>query len=183
MLRFLDIFFSFFGMLFLSPLLIFIYVISLTEGNDPLFVQERLGKEKRPFKLIKFRTMKPNTESIASHLISKDQITTFGKFLRSSKIDELPQLWNVFKGEMSFVGPRPNLSNQLELIKQRDMHKVYRSLPGITGLAQIKKIDMSKPKLLAITDSEMLQTLNLKNYFFYIIKTIFGSGSGDAVER
>ena len=124
MRRFLDIFFSFFGLLFLSPLLIFIYVISLVAGNDPLFVQERLGKDKKLFKLLKFRTMKPNTESAASHLISKDQITPLGKFLRISKIDELPQLWNVLRGEMSFVGPRPNLSSQLELIKQREKYKV-----------------------------------------------------------
>ena len=136
MLRFLDIFFSFFGMLFLSPLLIFIYVISLTEGNDPLFVQERLGKEKRPSKLIKFRTMKPNTESIASHLISKDQITTFGKFLRSSKIDELPQLWNVFKGEMSFVGPRPNVLAETKLYTDEEK-KLLSVRPGITDFASI----------------------------------------------
>ncbi|WP_275668563.1 sugar transferase [Aeromonas dhakensis] len=146
-----------------------------------MFVQERVGRYKKPFKLIKFRTMSVNTQSVASHLASTSSITKLGGFLRKTKIDELPQLINVLKGEMSLVGPRPNLFNQEELIKERDALGVYEVLPGITGLAQIKNIDMSTPVLLAKTDRQMIDTLTLTSYFRYIIMTATGSGSGDAV--
>ena len=93
----------------------------------------------------------------------------------------MPQLINVLIGSMSFVGPRPNLFNQEELIKARDYLSVYESRPGITGLAQIQNIDMSTPDILAKTDNEMIQNLNTVSYFKYIIKTITGSGRGDAI--
>ncbi len=125
--------------------------------------------------------MSVNTQSVASHLASTSSITKLGGFLRKTKIDELPQLINVLKGEMSLVGPRPNLFNQEELIKERDALGVYEVLPGITGLAQIKNIDMSTPVLLAKTDRQMIDTLTLTSYFRYIIMTATGSGSGDAV--
>ncbi|GAL08831.1 UDP-N-acetylgalactosaminyltransferase [Photobacterium aphoticum] len=117
-------------------------------------MQERVGRHKKPFKLIKFRTMSVETKSVASHLASSASITKLGAFLRKTKIDELPQLINVLKGEMSLVGPRPNLFNQEELITERDALGVYDVLPGITGLAQINTIDMSTPKLLAETDKK-----------------------------
>ena len=126
--------------------------------------------------------MHVNTKSVASHLAGQASITKFGGFLRRSKLDELPQLINVLIGDMSLVGPRPNLYNQTELIKEREERDVYSHLPGITGLAQINEIDMSTPKELAIKDAEMLQTLNLGNYFKYIFATVMGKGQGDRVK-
>ena len=106
-------------------------------------------------------------------------ITKLGGFLRKTKIDELPQLINVLKGEMSLVGPRPNLFNQHDVIQAREEYNVYRALPGITGLAQIQEIDMSMPELLAKTDNEMIETLTVKSYFQYIAMTALGKGAGD----
>ena len=126
--------------------------------------------------------MTVETKSVASHLVNNASITKLGAFLRKTKLDELPQLINVLKGEMSLVGPRPNLFNQEDLIKEREALGVYDVLPGITGLAQVQNIDMSTPNLLAKTDKEMIDTLNLKGYFIYIFKTATGSGSGDAVK-
>src|SRR5690554_7173326 len=125
--------------------------------------------------------MKKGTASVASHLASADAITPFGRFLRRTKLDELPQLWNVLKGEMSLVGPRPCLFNQEELINERASRGVLDVRPGITGLAQVNDIDMSTPKLLAETDARMLASLNLKHYFRYIVQTATGKGSGDRV--
>ncbi|HAS8286371.1 TPA: sugar transferase [Vibrio vulnificus] len=183
MIRLLDFLAAFFGLLFLWPILVVVTVIGLFDTGSPIFVQERVGRNRKPFKLIKFRTMSVETQSVASHLASTSSITKLGAFLRKTKIDELPQLINVLKGEMSLVGPRPNLFNQEELIKERDALDVYNVLPGITGLAQVQNIDMSTPQLLAKTDREMIDTLTIKNYFKYIIMTVTGSGSGDAVKK
>jgi len=181
-IRTLDLVMAFFGLIVTSPILLIVTIIGYFDTRSPIFIQERVGKNKRPFKLIKFRTMSVDTKSVASHLASNASITKLGSFLRKTKIDELPQLINVLKGEMSFVGPRPNLFNQDELITERDSRGVYDVLPGITGLAQVSTIDMSTPKLLAETDQKMIQTLTLKNYFRYIIMTATGSGSGDRVK-
>lgn len=97
-------------------------------------------------------------------------------------MDELPQLWNVLKGEMSLVGPRPGLFNQVELTAARAKKGVFEARPGITGLAQVNKIDMSTPELLAETDQKMLDNLTLKYYFMYIVLTITGKGAGDRVK-
>lgn len=183
MIRFLDLLFSFFGLLFGFPILLILFIIGLFDTGSPIFKQERVGRHKKPFTLVKFRTMKVDTASVASHLASSASITKFGHFLRRTKLDELPQLWNVLKGEMSLVGPRPGLFNQHELTEERDLHNVYSARPGITGLAQVNEIDMSTPKLLAETDSEMLRTLNLANYFKYIIMTVSGKGKGDRVGK
>lgn len=182
MIRVIDFLASFFGLLFLWPILIVVIIIGLFDTGSPVFVQTRVGKNKKPFKLIKFRTMSVDTKSVASHLASSASITKFGSFLRKTKIDELPQLINVLKGEMSLVGPRPNLFNQDELIEEREKLGVYKVLPGITGLAQIQNVDMSTPSVLAKIDKEMIDTLSLKKYFQYIIATVTGSGSGDAVK-
>lgn len=182
MIRFIDFLTAFLGLLFLWPVLLIVTIIGLFDTGSPIFVQERVGRNKKPFKLIKFRTMSVETKSVASHLASNASITKLGGFLRKTKIDELPQLINVVKGEMSLVGPRPNLFNQEELIAERDAMGVYSVLPGITGLAQVQNIDMSTPALLAKTDREMIDSLTLKSYFKYIIMTVTGSGSGDAVK-
>ncbi|ELI9684342.1 sugar transferase [Vibrio vulnificus] len=183
MIRLLDFLAAFFGLLFLWPILVVVTVIGLFDTGSPIFIQERVGRNRKPFKLVKFRTMSVDTQSVASHLASTSSITKLGAFLRKTKIDELPQLINVLKGEMSLVGPRPNLFNQEELIKEREALGVYNVLPGITGLAQVQNIDMSTPQLLAKTDREMIDTLTIKNYFKYIIMTVTGSGSGDAVKK
>ncbi len=182
MIRTLDFFFALFGLLFALPFLVILYVIGLFDTGSPIFTQERVGRNKKPFTLVKFRTMKVDTASVASHLASSSSITPFGCFLRKTKIDELPQLINVLKGEMSLVGPRPNLFNQGILIKERDALGVYEVLPGITGLAQVQKIDMSTPKLLAKTDQQMIESLTVKKYLNYIVLTLVGSGRGDAVK-
>ncbi|WP_286889464.1 sugar transferase [Pseudoalteromonas sp. ESRF-bin5] len=182
MIRVLDFFFSLFGLLFALPFLLILYLIGLFDTGSPLFKQERVGRNKKPFTLVKFRTMSVDTASVASHLASSASITRFGGFLRKTKLDELPQLWNVLKGEMSLVGPRPGLFNQQELTQARDAKNIYNVRPGITGLAQVSEIDMSTPELLAETDAKMIATLNLKDYFTYILQTVTGSGSGDRVK-
>lgn len=181
MIRIFDFLFSFIGLLLGCPVLLVLLVIGFFDTRSPVFFQERVGREKKPFTLVKFRTMKKNTVSVASHLACASSITRFGHFLRRTKLDELPQLWNVLKGEMSFVGPRPCLFNQKELIDEREQRGVLAARPGITGLAQVNGIDMSTPKLLAETDQKMLANLTVNAYFKYIIMTVAGKGSGDKV--
>jgi lipopolysaccharide/colanic/teichoic acid biosynthesis glycosyltransferase len=181
MIRFLDLLFSFLGLLILSPILIILLIIGYFDTGLPIFYQERVGKNLKPFNLLKFRSMHVNAPSVATHLVSSNLITNFGGILRKYKLDELPQLWNVLIGDMSLVGPRPNLFNQTELIMERKSRGVYCIRPGITGLAQIKKIDMSNPQLLAQTDSQMIRDLSTFYYFKYIFLTLFGKGFGDRV--
>jgi lipopolysaccharide/colanic/teichoic acid biosynthesis glycosyltransferase len=183
MMRTLDIFFSFIGLVFGFPILAVLFIIGLFDTGSPVFTQKRVGRNKKPFTLVKFRTMKVDTASVASHLASSASITKFGHFLRKTKLDELPQLWNVLKGEMSLVGPRPGLFNQEELTLARERHNVFAVRPGITGLAQVNEIDMSTPELLAKTDREMIDNLSVGAYFRYILMTVTGSGSGDRVGK
>jgi len=182
MLRALDLLFSFFGLVFGFPVLLLIYLVGLFDTGSPVFKQERVGKNKKPFILVKFRTMSVDTASVASHLASTASITKLGGFLRKTKLDELPQLWNVLKGEMSLVGPRPGLFNQVELTQAREAKGVFDVRPGITGLAQVNDIDMSTPELLASTDAKMIEEMNIKNYFKFIIQTVLGAGVGDRVK-
>lgn len=183
LLRTFDFVFALLGLVFGFPLLVLITIIGLFDTGAPIFRQERVGKNKKSFVLVKFRTMKIDTASVASHLASTSSITPFGHFLRRSKLDELPQLWNVLKGEMSLVGPRPCLFNQQELIDHRDNLSVFDVRPGITGLAQVNKIDMSTPKILAETDNEMIMSLTVVDYFKYILQTVVGKGGGDRVTK
>lgn len=183
MIRLFDFLFSFFGILFLLPLMLVLYIIGLFDTGSPVFKQERVGKNKKPFTLYKFRTMNVKAQSVATHLANTAEITKFGSFLRKSKLDELPQLFNVLFGDMSLVGPRPNLFNQTELIGERDKRGVYNVVPGITGLAQINEIDMSTPTELAIKDAEMIKSLTITDYFKYIFATVGGKGQGDRVVK
>ena len=181
MIRTLDFVFSLLGLVFGFPVLLVLCVIGLFDTGSPVFRQERVGRHKKPFTLVKFRTMSVDTASVASHLASSSSITKFGHFLRRTKLDELPQLWNVLKGEMSLVGPRPCLFNQEELIQQREQRGVLGARPGVTGLAQVNDIDMSTPRLLAETDQKMLKNLTVGAYFKYIFMTVAGKGAGDRV--
>ncbi len=181
MLRIFDFTFALLGLIIAFPVLLVIYVLGLFDTGSPLFRQERVGRHQKPFVLVKFRTMKIDTASVASHLASSASITRMGAFLRKTKLDELPQLWNVLKGEMSLVGPRPGLFNQQELTTERAQRGVFDVRPGITGLAQVSDIDMSTPKLLAETDQRMIRELTLAHYFKYILMTVLGKGAGDRV--
>lgn len=183
LIRSLDILFSLLGLVFGFPLLVVIFVSSFFDTGSPIFRQKRVGRNKIPFTLVKFRTMSASTVSVASHLECRSSITSLGSCLRKTKLDELPQLWNVLRGDMSLVGPRPSLFNQEELIYLRSTLNVYCVRPGITGLAQINNIDMSTPELLAKADAEMISTMSLGMYFEYIFLTIIGKGRGDRIWR
>ena len=172
MIRLLDVVFSFLFLILLFPLFILIFFIVFLDNGFPLFIQKRVGLNLKNFTLIKFRTMKMGTVSAGTHLIDSSNITHFGHFLRKFKLDELPQLLNVLMGDMSLVGPRPCLSNQKKLIIERKKRRVYKVKPGITGLAQVSGINMSRPVLLAKTDLKMIKQMNLFYYFYYIFKTI-----------
>jgi O-antigen biosynthesis protein WbqP len=183
MIRCIDMICAFCGLVLLGPLLLMLTVLGYFDTGSPWFRQTRVGRGQRAFVLVKFRTMKVNTVSVASHLVEASAITTYGRFLRSSKLDELPQLWNVLKGEMSLVGPRPGLANQEELTRERALRGIYAVRPGITGLAQINGIDMSIPRLLAETDERMIKSFTVIDYFRYVLLTVLGRGSGDRVRR
>jgi lipopolysaccharide/colanic/teichoic acid biosynthesis glycosyltransferase len=180
-MRFLDLLFSISGLFVVTPVMIIIAAIGLFDTGSPLFLQRRVGRGQRPFTLVKFRTMRVGSAQVATHLADASTITAFGRFLRRSKLDELPQLWNVLMGDMSLVGPRPCLPGQVELIAERERHGVFGVRPGITGLAQVRGIDMSTPRLLAETDAVMIANLGLSDYFRFIVQTVMGKGSGDRV--
>ncbi len=181
MIRVFDFVFSLLGLVVGFPVLLVLTIIGLFDTGSPIFRQVRIGRYQQPFTLVKFRTMKVDTASVATHLASSASITRFGHFLRKTKLDELPQLWNVLKGEMSLVGPRPGLFNQEELTEERAKRGVFDVRPGITGLAQVNEIDMSTPALLAETDQKMIQSLTVTDYFKYIFMTVAGKGAGDRV--
>lgn len=178
MIRFFDFVFSLVGLVFCAPVLLLLVLIGLFDTGSPVFRQVRVGLNKKPFTLVKFRTMKVDTASVASHLASSSSITKFGHFLRRTKLDELPQLWNALKDDMSLVGPRPGLFNQEELVEARQRHGVFAARPFITGLSQVNDIDMSTPESLAESDAKMIAEMSLSKYFKYIFQTIAGSGSG-----
>jgi len=183
MIRFLDLSFSIFGFIIILPLFIVLYIIGLFDTGSPFFIQERIGQHKKTFKLIKFRTMQIGAAQVGTHLASASDITNFGNFLRKTKLDELPQLINVIKGEMSLVGARPGLTTQTELRYERNKRTVFDYRPGITGLGQINLVDMSTPKKLSLYDQLMLKNFNSCLYLKIITKTILGKGSGDRIKQ
>lgn len=172
MFRALDFFLSFIFFVILFPIIIISLILSWFDTGSPLFLQIRLGKNCSRFLIVKFRTMRLNTASSETHLINRNSITFFGFFLRKYKLDELPQLWNVFVGDMSIVGPRPCLPSSKKLIRERKKRNVFKVRPGITGLAQILGVNMKTPILLAKTDLKMIKKLNIVYYFYYILATI-----------
>jgi len=163
--------------------MILIYIVGLVDSSSPVFSQQRVGRYRQTFTLMKFRTMHIDTNSVGTHLVDSASITKFGRFLRKTKLDELPQLFNVLFGHMSLVGPRPCLPNQTELVKERDKRGVFEVRPGITGLAQVNEIDMSTPRKLARYDAIMIKALTMRLYFELIMATGFGKGAGDRVKN
>ena len=183
LIRLFDVLIAVGCLVIMSPLLVFIFLALYWETGSPIFFQQRMGRHKRPFVLIKFRTMLFGTPSVPSHLASRKSITRLGKYFRLTKLDELPQLWNVIVGEMSLVGPRPNLMQQHELIAERDKVGIYKVRPGITGLAQILGIDMSRPRLLARLDNQMIKQFGVKKYFFYLMATLSKRSVKDHIQN
>jgi lipopolysaccharide/colanic/teichoic acid biosynthesis glycosyltransferase len=182
-IRVLDILLSVMGLVAGFPLLALLWVWGWFESRSPLIRQVRVGKDQQPFELVKFRTMRLGTANLPTHLVDASAVTPFGRFLRRSKLDELPQLWNVLKGEMSLVGPRPCLPSQTQLIDERERFGVFAVRPGITGLAQLTGVDMSEPRRLAEVDGQMVSTLSLGLYFRCVIATALGRGWGDRVRK
>lgn len=158
-------------------------VIWLECRASPFFWQVRLGRNEAPFRLLKLRTMAIDTVEAASHEVGGQQILKVGRIIRATKIDELPQLWNVLIGQMSLVGPRPGLPVQQELIDARRSFNVYELMPGITGVSQVAGIDMSSPWDLAELDASYGQVWRLRRDLSILYRTILGKGSGDAATR
>ena len=183
MIRVLDILLSVAGLAMGCPILALLWLWGWFESRSPLIRQVRVGKDQRPFELVKFRTMRLGTANLPTHMVDSSAVTPFGRCLRRSKLDELPQLWNVLKGEMSLVGPRPCLPSQVQLIAEREQLGVFAVRPGVTGLAQLSGVDMSEPRRLAEVDRQMVDTLSLRLYLRCVIATALGRGWGDRVRR
>lgn len=181
--RIFDLIIAILGVIVLFPLVLFIWLVCYFSTRKPVFAQERVGRNQKKFTLFKFRTMHVNTPHVATHLASSAQVTKVGRILRKTKLDELPQLINVLNGTMSFVGPRPCLPNQVELIQLRQTHQVFKVRPGITGLAQILGIDMSEPEKLVAKEVFMIRSFNVFAYFKYLLATFFGRGQGDKIKQ
>jgi O-antigen biosynthesis protein WbqP len=157
-------------------------LIRADSRGSPLFVQQRVGQGERRFTLLKLRTMRAGAPQAGTHLVSASETTTLGRWLRRTKIDELPQVLCVLAGTMSFVGPRPCLPVQTELIEARKRRNVYAVLPGITGPAQVAGIDMSDPERLAEVDGAYVATRGLLVDLRCLIATAIGGGRGDFVQ-
>jgi len=182
-LRAVDIAFSAAGLLVSWPIILAsMALISATSDGPAIFRQSRVGLRQRPFVCYKLRTMQRGTPSAASHEVSQSSVTPIGRLLRRTKIDELPQLWNVLMGEMSLVGPRPCLPSQSELIEARARLDVFSVRPGITGPGQIAGVDMSAPARLAALDRTWVENPSASAYFQAIALTLIGRGQGDRVK-
>lgn len=172
------------GLLCLSPLFLVVApLIRLSSPGPVLFAQTRVGRERRPFTCYKFRTMYVGTRQAGTHEVTQASVTRVGAFLRKTKIDEIPQLWNVVRGEMCLVGPRPCLPVQEELIAERERRGVYSVTPGITGLGQIRGIDMSDPVRLAECDAEYVARRSWQFDLKILLWTLRGQGMEDRVSR
>lgn len=174
--RFFDILFSFLAILFLSPLFIFLaFMIRLTSKGPVIFEQERIGQFGKVIKIYKFRTMNskaPKSKATKDFDDAKEYITKFGKFLRVTSLDEMPQLLNVLKGDMSIIGPRPLILDEVFIHKLREKNDVYLIKPGITGLAQVNGRDFLDAQDKVNFDTEYLHNMSLKLDLMIFIKSI-----------
>ena len=160
-----------FLIVFSFPMLIIVLLVKLTSKGPVLYWSDRVGKNNKIFKMPKFRTMVVDTPAIATHLMTNPELhcTSVGSFMRKTSLDELPQLYSVLKGDMSFVGPRPALFNQDDLIELRTKKGIHNLIPGITGWAQINGRDD-----LPIPEKVDLDEFYLKNRsFLFDLKTLF----------
>lgn len=169
------------GVVTLPLVLVAAVLVKLDSPGPALFRQERVGRSETIFICYKLRTMAHGTRAAGTHEVSAASVTTLGRWLRRLKIDELPQLWNVLRGEMSLVGPRPCLPSQTRLIEERRARGVYAVRPGITGRAQVDGLDMSTPVELAVEDAIWARSPNLADYLRLVFLTIAGKGRGDAI--
>lgn len=172
LIRTLDVLFSVLGIVVLLPFLVLIIFCLLRESHSPLFRQVRVGRNGVTFKILKFRTMVLHAPTIPTHEVDSNLVTHLGKYLRLSKLDELPQLWNVMVGEMSLVGPRPCLPEQTLLIDERKAVGIDTYKPGITGLSQILGVKMDEPLHMVALEQQMLSTISATRYVFYIVLTL-----------
>ncbi|MFA9457612.1 sugar transferase [Halalkalibacter sp. AB-rgal2] len=180
--RLVDIVMSLIGMILLSPIFLILIIAIKAETKGPvLFKQKRVGIHKAYFHILKFRTMRIDTpEDTPTHLLDNpDQyITKVGKFLRKTSLDELPQIWNIFVGQMSIIGPRPALWNQYDLIAERDKYGANDVPPGLTGWAQINGRDELPIDVKAQLDGEYVGKIGMKmdvKCFFGTIVSVFKS--------
>lgn len=165
-------------------LMIGVWVAVRASSPGPgIFTQQRVGRHGQNFTCVKFRTMRVGTESRGTHEVSPASITPVGRLLRRTKIDELPQVWNIIRNDMSLIGPRPGLPIQEELFAARARHGVFKVKPGISGLAQVQGIDMSDPERLARVDAEYIKLQSLLLDVKLIFKTVSGGGQGDKVRQ
>lgn len=172
--RAVDIFVSAAGLAVLSPVFLLLYILVARQSPGPaIFSQVRIGRHEREFACLKFRTMYVDAPVRPTHEVAGSHITSIGRVLRKMKLDELPQLINVLRGEMSLVGPRPCLPSQRELIAQRRRFGVFDQRPGITGLAQIQGIDMSDPARLASVDGEYVADVRFRTDLRILVATVF----------
>ena len=184
MKRTFDFLVSACGLIFLMPVMLIIaWFVARSSPGGVLFVQTRVGKSEKPFQCYKFRTMAHGAPVAGSHEVADSWITPTGRRLRSSKLDELPQLFNVLRGDMSLVGPRPCLPNQDEVIAARRARNVFSIRPGITGTAQLASIDMSTPEKLAEADRSYIENQTFTGDLRIVAATVLGGGSGDAASR
>ena len=182
--RLIDIILSFIGMVILSPVfLILIIAIKLDSKGPILFKQKRVGIHKSYFHILKFRTMKIDApKDTPTHLLEDPEqyITRMGKFLRKTSLDELPQIWNIFVGQMSIIGPRPALWNQYDLIEERDKYNANDVTPGLTGWAQINGRDEVPIEVKARFDGEYVEKMgpwmDIKCFFGTIISVFKSDG-------
>lgn len=171
MKRGFDILSSLIAILLFSPiLLVLAIIVKCTSPGPILFKQRRMGKDNKEFMIYKFRTMRIDTPNVATHLLKNPEqyITPIGKFMRKTSLDELPQLFNILKGEMSVVGPRPALYNQYDLIEMRTNANVHTVRPGLTGLAQVSGRDELENEQKVYFDQQYVQ----KQSFFFDLKLI-----------
>lgn len=165
----------------LPVIIALIPIVRFTSPGSALFHQRRVGRNREIFFCHKIRTMATGTPQVGTHEVSESSVTGIGRLLRRTKLDEIPQLWNVFTGEMSLVGPRPCLPSQSELIREREERGVFALRPGITGLGQIRGIDMSDPIGLAECDAEYAAERSAIFDLKLIWLTLVGAGMGDRV--
>lgn len=181
--RIIDLSFAIAVIALVGWLLLIIWgLIKIDSKGSGLFKQKRVGLHGKYFTCYKFRTMKVGTPQVGTHELGADSVTRLGQFLRKSKLDELPQVINILKGELSLVGPRPSMTNLSKVIEARLEKDVLNVLPGITGLAQVNDVDMSDPELLSQWDYAYVVNRSLFLDIKIIFQTFIGKGRGDRVK-